>query len=101
MGIIRTEALVLRALDFSESTQIAHFYSPTVGKFSAIARGVKRLKSRLGPRLEVCAQVEVTAYAREGAAIATLSSIELLQRWIILQQDLSAYALGGIGHRSH
>ncbi len=96
MGLIRTEAIVLRTVDFSESTQIAHFYSPTMGKFSAIARGVKRLKSRLGPRLEMGAQVEVSAYGREGAAMLSLSAIELLRRWPIVQQDLSAYALAAL-----
>ncbi|MCX7012189.1 MAG: DNA repair protein RecO, partial [Candidatus Sumerlaeota bacterium] len=96
MALFRTEALVLRALDFSESTQIAHFYSPDRGKFSAIARGVKRLKSRLGPRLEAFAQVEVAAYAKEGASLGTLSSIELLRDWPYLRADLGRHALAAL-----
>lgn len=96
MALIRTEALVLRAVDFSESTQIAHFFSPTVGKFTAMARGVKRMKSRVGPRLEPFSQVELSVYSREGASIGSLSSIELLRRWSILQRDLQAHAMAAL-----
>lgn len=96
MALIRTEALVLRAIDFSESTQIASFFSPTLGKFTAMARGVKRMKSRLGPRLEAFAHVEVSVYAREGATMGNLSSIEPLERWGIFQRDLKAYAMAAL-----
>jgi len=96
MGLFRTEALVLRTVDFSESTQIAHFYSPDRGKFSAIAKGVKRFKSRLGPRLEAFAQVQASVYAKEGAALGTLSSLELLRDWPYLRADLGRHALAAL-----
>lgn len=93
MGLFRTEALVLRTIDFSESTQIARFLSPDHGKFSAMARGVKRFKSRLGPRLELFALVEARVYAKEGASMGTLSSLDAVRDWPYLRKDLERYAL--------
>ncbi|OPZ17700.1 MAG: DNA repair protein RecO [candidate division BRC1 bacterium ADurb.BinA364] len=93
MALFQTEALVLGAVDFSESTQIARFVSPDRGKFSAMARGVKRIRSSLGPRLEAFSRVEVRVYAKEGAALGTLSAIDPIDEYAYLRADLERHAL--------
>jgi len=96
MPLFRTEALVLRTIDFSESTQIARMFAPDRGKFSAMARGVKKFKSRLGPRLEAFAHVETSVRAKEGASLGTIVSLELLRDWPILRADLERHALAAV-----
>ncbi len=51
-GPIKTEAVVLRSIRYGEADRILHLYTPMRGKLSAIAKGVRRSKSRFGGRLE-------------------------------------------------
>jgi DNA repair protein RecO (recombination protein O) len=51
-GPVKTEAVVLRSLRFGEADRILHLYTPRRGKVSAIAKGVRRTRSRFGGRLE-------------------------------------------------
>ena len=51
-GPVKTEAVVLRSMRYGEADRILHLYTPMRGKISAIAKGVRRSKSRFGGRLE-------------------------------------------------
>ena len=49
----------MRRHDFGEADRILTLYSPTVGKLRAIAKGVRRPKSRLGGHVELFTHVNV------------------------------------------
>jgi DNA repair protein RecO (recombination protein O) len=49
---VKTEAVVLRSIRYGEADRILHLYSPTLGRFAAIAKGSRKPKSRFGGRLE-------------------------------------------------
>ncbi|HSK49781.1 MAG TPA: DNA repair protein RecO [Solirubrobacterales bacterium] len=49
---VRTEAVVLRSIRYGEADRILHLYSRTRGRIGAIAKGVRKPKSRFGGRLE-------------------------------------------------
>jgi DNA repair protein RecO (recombination protein O) len=51
-GPLRTEAIVLRSIRYGEADRILHVYTPDHGRLSAIAKGVRRARSRFGGRLE-------------------------------------------------
>ncbi len=51
-GAVKTEAIVLRTMRFGEADRILHLYTPHRGRVSAIAKGVRRARSRFGGRLE-------------------------------------------------
>ena len=51
-GPVKTEAVVLRSLRYGEADRILHLYTPKRGKVGAIAKGVRRARSRFGGRLE-------------------------------------------------
>jgi DNA repair protein RecO (recombination protein O) len=53
MGVaLKTEAIVLRSFRYGEADRILHLYTPENGRLSAIAKGVRRARSRFGARLE-------------------------------------------------
>ncbi len=60
----KTEAIVLRSIRFDEADRILHLYSEDRGRLGAIAKGVRRVKSRLGGRIEPFARVNLIL--REG-----------------------------------
>jgi len=51
-GSLKTEAVVLRSMRYGEADRILHLYTPQRGRCSAIAKGVRRARSRFGGRLE-------------------------------------------------
>jgi DNA repair protein RecO (recombination protein O) len=51
-GPVKTEAVVLRSMRYGEADRILHVYTPHRGRISAIAKGVRRTRSRFGGRLE-------------------------------------------------
>jgi DNA repair protein RecO (recombination protein O) len=55
----KTEVIVLRSIRYGEADRILHLYSQDHGRLGAIAKGVRRVKSRLGGRLEPFARVNL------------------------------------------
>jgi DNA repair protein RecO (recombination protein O) len=59
VGPLRTEAVVLRSLRYGEADRILHLYTPMRGRVGAIAKGVRRTRSRFGGRLEPFSHVDL------------------------------------------
>jgi DNA repair protein RecO (recombination protein O) len=51
-GPFKTEAVVLRSIRYGEADRVLHLYTPDRGRVGAVAKGVRRVRSRLGGRLE-------------------------------------------------
>jgi DNA repair protein RecO (recombination protein O) len=58
-GPVKTEAVVLRSLRYGEADRILHLYTLNRGRVSAIAKGVRRARSRFGGRLEPFFRLQV------------------------------------------
>jgi DNA repair protein RecO (recombination protein O) len=76
-GSLKTEAIVLRGIKYGEADRILHLYTPDRGRVSAIAKGVRRAKSRFGGRLEPFFRLNLVLY--EGKSdLLTVTSAETL-----------------------
>ena len=76
-GSLKTEAIVLRGIRFGEADRVLHLYTPARGRVSAIAKGVRRAKSRFGGRLEPFFRLQLVLY--EGRSdLLTVTSAETL-----------------------
>ena len=49
---MKVQGVVLRSLRYGEADRILHLYTPQRGKVGAIAKGVRRSRSRFGGRME-------------------------------------------------
>jgi DNA repair protein RecO (recombination protein O) len=63
---LKTEAIVLRSIRYGEADRILHLYTPDHGRVSAIAKGVRRARSRFGARLEPFFQITVMLHEGRG-----------------------------------
>jgi DNA repair protein RecO (recombination protein O) len=86
--ITRTDAVVLRALDFSETSQIVSLYTRQQGRMSVIARGSRRPKSRFGSALQPMAYVQAVYYHRAGRELQTLKEASHIHRMTRLGADV-------------
>ncbi len=62
----RTDAIVLRSLRFAEADRILHLYTRERGRVGAIAKGIRKTRSRFGARLEPLSHVELLLHEGSG-----------------------------------
>jgi DNA repair protein RecO (recombination protein O) len=74
----KTEAVVLRSFRLGEADRVLHLYTLDRGRVGAVAKGVRRTKSRFGARLEPLSHVEVLLHQGSGE-LQTVTGVELLQ----------------------
>ncbi|MET0926263.1 MAG: DNA repair protein RecO, partial [Solirubrobacterales bacterium] len=74
-GKFKTEAVVLRSIRYGEADRILHLYSASRGRINAIAKGVRKPRSRFGGRLEPFFRLDLVLY--EGRSdLLTVTSVE-------------------------
>jgi DNA repair protein RecO (recombination protein O) len=77
-GPLKTEAIVLRSLRYGEADRILHLYTPDRGRIGAIAKGVRRTRSRFGGRLEPFCRVRLVCHEGRGELL-TVTGVETLE----------------------
>jgi DNA repair protein RecO (recombination protein O) len=93
-GPVRTDAVVLRSLRYGEADRILHLYTPQRGRVSAIAKGVRRTRSRFGGRLEPFFRLRLILH--EGRSeILTVTSAETVDGFPRLREDAGALDAAG------
>jgi DNA repair protein RecO (recombination protein O) len=65
-GPVKTEGIVLRSMRYGEADRILHLYTPARGRVGAIAKGVRRARSRFGGRLEPFFRINVELHEGRG-----------------------------------
>lgn len=86
--LIKTEAIVLRKLDFGDSSRIVHFFTYDYGKISAIIKGARSPKSRTGAALDTFNYVQIVIYKKENRDIQLVREIDLLNHFTVVKDDL-------------
>ncbi|MEY2627862.1 MAG: repair protein RecO [Actinomycetota bacterium] len=74
MSLYRDNAVVLRTYKLGESDRIVVFMTEEHGKVRAVAKGVRKTRSRLGSRLEPLSQVSVLLY--RGRELDVVSQVD-------------------------
>jgi DNA repair protein RecO (recombination protein O) len=92
--LYRTEAIVLGRIDYGEADRIVTIYTPKLGKFRVIAKGVRRPNSRLGPHLEYFSRSQLML--AKGRELDVVTGAETINGHIVLRTNLDA-----LGHASH
>jgi DNA repair protein RecO (recombination protein O) len=74
----KTEAVVLRSFRLGEADRVLHLYTLDRGRVGAVAKGVRKTKSRFGARLEPLSHVELLLH-QGGGELQTVTGVELLR----------------------
>lgn len=88
---LRTKAIVLRRVNYGESDRILTFLTPE-GKNSALARGVRKEKSRLAGSIELFSVTDIVVHQGR-ADLATLTSAKMLRFYGNILTSLSRLEL--------
>ncbi len=76
-GNYKDEAIVLKAIKLGEADRIITFYTRYNGKVRAVAKGIRKTKSRFGGRLEPFTRVDLILY--RGRNLDTVTSVDIVE----------------------
>jgi DNA repair protein RecO (recombination protein O) len=74
--LTRDLAICIRAIDYSETSQIVAFFTREHGKIGAIAKGSKRLKSSFGGPIEIFSSGDIVFTDSDRDKLATLTEFD-------------------------
>ena len=92
--IIRTEAIVLRAMKYRETSQIVTLFTREKGKMAVLAKGARLLKSRFGSSLQPMSYTEVVFYYKPTRGLQTLSESAHFQFFHGISRNLEKISIG-------
>ena len=82
MSMDKTEALVIRLADWSESSKVVTLFSRDFGKLAAVAKGAKRLKSSFESALDLLAICNIVIIRKSSGGLDILTEAKLQKRFI-------------------
>jgi DNA repair protein RecO (recombination protein O) len=92
MGLVETEAIVLRVYPLAEADKIVVCLTRSSGVVRAVAKGARRLKSRYGAGLEPFTLLNLSYYEKEGRELVTLGQTEIERSYFHLSQRAETVA---------
>lgn len=92
MPLLATEAIVLHAFDYLESSRILRLVTREGGVRSALAKGARRSSRRFGSAVDLFAQGTAQLYTKPGRDLDTLSAFEVTASRATLAADLGRFA---------
>ncbi|WKZ83200.1 MAG: DNA repair protein RecO [Acidimicrobiia bacterium] len=93
MALRNDQGIVLRSFPFGEADRVVVMLSPNHGRLRAVAKGVRRTKSRFGGRLEPFTHVDLVLY--EGRNLDTITQVSVIEAFPRVRGDLDRVLAAG------
>jgi DNA repair protein RecO (recombination protein O) len=98
MARIKDQAICIRLIDWSETSQVVALLTEHHGKLRGLAKGAKRMSpgaiARFSGGIELLTLGQVVAIAKPATELANITEWDLQQPWPHLRQSLRAQQLG-------
>ena len=91
MSLLVTDAVVLHAFDYLETSRILRLATREAGVQSVLARGARRSRSRYGSALDLFAGGVAEIHTRTGRELQTLASFDVTRPRTALALDLDRF----------
>ena len=84
---------MLRTIRYGEADRVLHLYTPDHGRVGAVAKGVRRVKSRMGGRLEPLSRVRLVLHQGRGE-LCTVSQADTVNAHAALRERRASLERG-------
>jgi DNA repair protein RecO (recombination protein O) len=91
MSSEKTDALVIRLTDFSETSRVVSLFTRDFGRISALAKGGRRLRGPFEGALDLLAACRIVFIRKSTASLDLLTEAQLLRRYQPQGRDLARY----------
>jgi DNA repair protein RecO (recombination protein O) len=92
--IIKTDAVVLSKLNYGDTSSIVSLYTETDGKISAIVKGGRSPKSKIGKIIDPINHLQVIIYKKNTRDVQILTDANLVAHFLNIKEDLDATKYG-------
>jgi DNA repair protein RecO (recombination protein O) len=92
----KAEAVVLRSLRLGEADRVLHLYTRERGRVGAVAKGIRKTRSRFGARLEPLTEVSLVLHEGRGE-LHTVSAADIVESHHAAREDPYRLAVGLAG----
>jgi len=89
-----TEAIVLRSVDYSETSLVVHLFTRDYGRVAALARGARRLRSYRAGALDLLCVCRIVLRRRGGRGLDLLHEAQLIEAFAPLELPYPASLAG-------
>jgi DNA repair protein RecO (recombination protein O) len=96
VSVEHSEAVVLRGVDYSQTSRIVTFLSPRRGRLACIAKGVRRPGSGQAAALDTFNRIEIGYVWKESRKVQTLTESSVLDGFAALKTDLDRSACASV-----
>jgi DNA repair protein RecO (recombination protein O) len=90
MSTEKSDALVIRLADFSESSKVVTLFTREHGKVAGLAKGAKRLRGPFEAALDLLSECRVVFIRKSSGALDLLTEAQLIRRFQPAGRDLNA-----------
>jgi len=92
MALYKEQGIVLRTMKLGEADRIVTILTQGMGKVRAVAKGVRKTKSRFGARLEPFTHVDLLLY--EGRELDIITQADIISPFRQIRDDYGRFAAG-------
>ena len=92
MSLVVTDAVVLHAFDYLESSRVLRLATREHGVQSVLAKGARRSQKRFGGAVDLFAEGQAQYYAKAGRDLHTLASMDITRAKRSTSSDSAAPA---------
>ena len=86
MSLFSDEGIAIRTMRLGEADRIVTFVTPDHGKVRAVAKGVRKTKSRIGARVEPLSHVAMLCW--RGRELDVINQVEMIDSFRAIRDDL-------------
>ncbi|MCX6135541.1 MAG: DNA repair protein RecO [Ignavibacteriales bacterium] len=91
--ITKTEAVVLKSMNYRDSSKIVTFYTRRFGKVKCLAKGARQAKSKFGAGLEPITNVLLVLYKKENRELQLVSQCDAVKTYKRINSELERMAV--------
>lgn len=85
--IIKTEAIVLSKINYGDTSKIVSLYTKEYGKMSAIVKGARSPKSKIGLQVDPINYLQLVIYLKEEREVQLISNVDVLNHFPNIKLD--------------
>jgi DNA repair protein RecO (recombination protein O) len=89
--ILKANGLVIRKVNYGDTSSIVTFFTDKYGKISGIKKGARSARTKSGNILDYLNLVQIVFYKKESREVQLISQVSLIKHFPLIKNDLERY----------
>lgn len=88
MPLFKSEAIVLRSINLSESDKLVTFMTDRYGKIKCVCKAARKIKNRFGASIQPMSHIRLIYFGKENQALYRLNHSDIIHSFQPIRDDL-------------